>query len=992
MAVKKFDDNPTITDTIQIDLQTTDANGQPISPYRLDQVTIYYIERSFEAGQYKTYTEKIGNTELIVHYTDIVPVRVYGNEQFPAWLSTDQSNAFVEPVPFDEDGNAQIGVFRATWEPKLAREGDYMVCWKWTPLPASPKQSAHASFYVHGDLQATTVIPSHVSPPDKYEELLNLYTPEMFKLGIAYKDVTPSVIARMNAAVGKGFGTLENLSNQILDLIDANATHEALLPYLANLFKQRLWSNDPTLWRRQIKQAVRLNKQKGTMGALQEALSSAGFALQKLTKYWQVVSQATWTECFEVGDGQVSFKLSKLALLPPNATNFKVSLRAPDDTSYTPLTLDYVSFANTNGETTMVWLGNNLGSGSIKLITGDRLLVTYQVAPVVNQTIENYIRALPLADQRDETLVEYPKKNWNVKLIAEDDPLFNTIVPTRHPFAPPVVFGQIRTEFGYSENIYNMEEYNGSLRNSNLPCDIDKTFVDSCSACQSSSISLDIEMEDISDDRLKEAGEIVKSFVPFHSQVHSITFSGAVNEYIPPPVEDIDILVQMSIDDHIVVTEGGDFNRLIPVLGSTTGEKLRGDLSTATTMATGTATGFNSDVVLYSPNVRFDLLGLFSSNLLEILSGLNVGTYQVTDPGRSVVGIVQSSPDSTPFPLDTSAFTFRLSNLIWTDSAASVYQDDLFVFSDANVDFTVYDVMTSDNSAAPWKVVVSSGPYAGTYPVKDILPNNTLVVMGWGGTSNVSGLNYTLKTNSGATVLNGTAGAVSVTRRGRIVTQELQSWGINGGGDYYAKYAGTQYQIVGFADSGITQPYILGYTGGNAASVSVTFMKRLLDNKTGYVDVRGMYILTTPDYEAALDIQNGSNPPTTPVESSSFKESYLVKIGSEYYGITAWDANRIDVEGPKKTWGLTGTSLSFSLINYMNNSPVFVGDVEFPNGIDRRGGESITTTTTTSSLPLALRLAALNSSDGIAETVSAVESISFTIEHRDGSIQNGEIK
>ena len=88
----------------------------------------------------------------------------------------------------------------------------------------------------------------------------------------------------------------------------------------------------------------------------------------------------------------------------------------------------------------------------------------------------------------------------------------------------------------------------------------------------------------------------------------------------------------------------------------------------------------------------------------------------------------------------------------------------------------------------------------------------------------------------------------------------------------------------------------------------------------------------------------------------------------------------------------TGTSLSFSLINYMNNSPVFVGDVEFPNGIDRRGGESITTTTTTSSLPLALRLAALNSSDGIAETVSAVESISFTIEHRDGSIQNGEIK
>jgi hypothetical protein len=70
---------------------------------------------------------------------------------------------------------------------------------------------------------------------------------------------------------------------------------------------------------------------------------------------------------------------------------------------------------------------------------------------------------------------------------------------------------------------------------------------------------------------------------------------------------------------------------------------------------------------------------------------------------------------------------------------------------------------------------------------------------------------------------------------------------------------------------------------------------------------------------------------------------------------------------------------------------MFVGDVEFPNGMDRRGGEAITTTTTSSSLPLALRLAALNSSDGISETVNATESIGFTIEHRDGTIQKGEI-
>jgi hypothetical protein len=234
---------------------------------------------------------------------------------------------------------------------------------------------------------------------------------------------------------------------------------------------------------------------------------------------------------------------------------------------------------------------------------------------------------------------------------------------------------------------------------------------------------------------------------------------------------------------------------------------------------------------------------------------------------------------------------------------------------------------------------------------------------------------------------------MAVTRRGRIETQELASWGVNGGGDYYAKYSGQQYQIIGFKDSAFKKPYILNYTGGNAGAVSVTFLHRLINNATGYADVRGMHIITSVNYESALAIQNGSNPPATPVETSSFKESYLVQIGSQYYGIVGWNGNRIDLEGPVKTWGLTGTSLNFSLINYLNSSPMFTrDDVEFFNGIDRRGGDAIVTTTTNSSLPLALRLAGLNSSDGISETISAVEGISFTINYRDGTSEKGTIQ
>jgi hypothetical protein len=990
MAVKTIFDNPTITDTIQIDIETKDVDDNLINPYRVDQVVIYFIERNFNSGSYQTYTDSVDSREFTLYFTDALPVKTYGNDSDdPAWLSTDTENAVIEKVDFDDDGNALNGTFRVTWNPVMAREGDYMICWKWTPLAASPKLSAHTTFYIFGDLQSTTVMPSHVAETDKYEKLLNLYTPEMFKLKIAQLDVTPDVIARMNGAVGKGFTTLENLVNQILDLLDANATHESLLPYLANLFKHKLWGNDPTMWRRQIKRAVPLNKKKGTLSSLDEALASGGILLQKLTKYWQLVSKTTWTESFVVSEGQSTFQLSKTALLPINSDNFQISIRAVGDDEYIPLSLSYVSFGANN----MVWLGSSLTSGAISLVEGDILLVTYQIAEVVSQANENYLRALPLMDTRDETEAIYPLKNWNVHLIAEDDPLFDTLIPNRHPFAPPVIYGQVRTEFAFSENIYNMEEYNGSIRNSNLPCDIDRTFLDDCSACQSSSISLDLELEDISDDRIREANEIIKSQVPFHAQIRSITYSGAVNEFFPPAVEDIEILVTVLIDEHVVITQG-DFNRIIPELGTTTGQFLRNQLASAVTMASGTATGFNDEIVLYSPGVRFDQINLVTDSLLEILSGTNTGVYEVSDPTQSTVKLIQGTPDTVPTPLDTSAFTFRLSNPIWTDTGANIAQDDLFELSDENVNFTLKTILTETNSVTPWKIKILSGIYAGTYLIHDMLPNGVLVISGWSGITTVTGLSYNLVKNDGTTVvLSGSTGVMEVTRRGRVTTSdELASWGIVQGD--YIRYSGTQYLISDFVDDEKTEAYILGYTSGAAAGVTVTIYRRALDNLVGYLDYRGMYILTTPDYESALSIQNGANPPVTPVETSSFKENYLVQIGSQYYKITEWDAQRIDLSGPKTSWGLTGTLVSFSLINYLLTSPVITyKEVEFTEGVDRRGTEPVWATSTVSGIPLDVGVAALNSDSGIAETIQTKESISFQIQRRDGSIvEQGEIQ
>ena len=64
--------------------------------------------------------------------------------------------------------------------------------------------------------------------------------------------------------------------NQIIDLFDANVVNEKLLPFLSNLFSLKLKSNDPYLWRRQIKRAMPIFKKKGTISGLIESLDQSG--------------------------------------------------------------------------------------------------------------------------------------------------------------------------------------------------------------------------------------------------------------------------------------------------------------------------------------------------------------------------------------------------------------------------------------------------------------------------------------------------------------------------------------------------------------------------------------------------------------------------------------------------------------------------------------------------------------------------------------------
>ncbi|GAI50423.1 unnamed protein product, partial [marine sediment metagenome] len=222
-----------------------------------------------------------------------------------------------------------------TWVPEFAREGDYVLCWLWTPLIAGDRLKNSLNFHLDADTSATTTLPDHRTDPEKYPTLLERYLPEYLKLQLGDGDLTPTVVETMNQAIADGFVVLEDMANSSVDLLDANAIHERLLLYLSNLFNLKLRSNDVTLWRRQTKRAIPLFKKKGTLSGLSEALEQAGISFKGLTQYWQVVSPYTWQEAFTVTNDQTEFELAKS---PSNTTDFELYLRPSGSDSYTTLT------------------------------------------------------------------------------------------------------------------------------------------------------------------------------------------------------------------------------------------------------------------------------------------------------------------------------------------------------------------------------------------------------------------------------------------------------------------------------------------------------------------------------------------------------------------------------------------------------------------------------------------------------------------------------
>lgn len=1053
MAIKKITENPKITDIISFDILTPGAdNCFAANPYKVVNVTIYYLERDFISNNLGTFDHKVYDSSILSeynsaqalacsnpnednlynlqivndklqktakiytsYYKEANPIKIIGTTSNPAWLVSDQANALITNIEYDENGNIQYGHFNYLWNPDgRIREGDYVICWTWAPLPDGSTITQHQYFFIEGDPNSVNANPTRTTPNDKYFTLLEKYLPEMYKLKLSNSDLTPQTLYNLNKSVASGFTTIENLANQLIDLLDGNTISEYLLIHLANLFNLKLRSSDPTLWRRQVKQAIPSFKQKGTFNGLKNALSQSGIELTKIDRLWQLSPKYTHTISYKVSSLDNLNENSNLYfMLPTNlvypstySQNLQVWLRTEND--YILQSTNVINFyEGDSGEWYVEWVGDSL-SIPISLALGDILLIRYEkivVPSLSEQSIEDFILTLPLMDQRDEKLQNYPLKNWNTRLITEDDPMFASLVSVKHPFSEDVIFGQIRTEFPYSENVYNMEEYNGSTRDSINPCDMDKYFIDPCQQCLSSNFDIYVNIENLSNDRVKEVSEIVKDYVPFHSQINSVNFTGEFNDFVLPPQEEIDFLISFKIDEYIVPAYASRiFNRVM-------GDEINGDFFLRSELAdyeligeNYIGIGFNDKIILYTPNVIMNDLGVDrTNNILEVLSpSPNAGIYSIDNVDQNYADVSTSVNE----PLNQELFTYNLYNKIYNTFTATISQDDLFELQltvSNIIDYfdeikTQWDVLNNPNYlGSGWKVLISDYS-AVPYEILSFNPNNGRLILLDPDlslpTTNVYGINAIILNESMNQVFSDNDSDLYVTRRGKINLNDSNFTSFEENGfikiNDLVFYLNQKFNIIGFNSD--NEIYIENYAFGNVGSASIEIRRVLLNQSSGFFGYSGLKIDTSIDLENEFGIVNGANNILNVsqwTENSLFKEVILINIGSNYYKLKQIDGNEMTILGVHQDWTTFtagGTNINYNVIRY-NKKPQTIDD-EYFNQLDRSGQEYISQEIDYATTFMALRS---SNSSGVKDKVSTEDSIQIIIEYDDGRIESRNI-
>ena len=969
MSEKYYYNNPKVSDTIIFDIYTPDANCCfNANPFEIVNLKIYFVERNFSTDFYTQISANIGSPELEVKYLEaaqnictdpnnpdyqntlketkrqllnsnnisdlqfdsLIAVAVFGSEENPVWESTSPATSILEQV-YDVGSNIVYGHFRFKFKQDGLREGDYFLAWNWRPNVSLQKLSSSLFFALAPDSYKYSVPANFITDKNKYPDLLNRYLPEVYKEYLSPSDMSPEVLNKFNLAVGDSFAILENLANNISGLLDYNLIPDYFLAYMGNLYRLSFASNDPIKWRRQIAKAVPNFKMKGTLKGLKSALSDAGINLIKFSQLYQVYSKYTWIDVFYLTGSNNEFELSKVSL-PINGNNFAVYLRTGTG-NFIEQPLTNISIDTYNFVSYLTWLGQPLSNG-------DTLKILYQINEVPNlfeQTLENYLRSLPLADTRNDLDVIYPPKNWNARVIAQDDQFFNEVIPTKNTFHDPVVFGQVRTDFAYSENIYNMDEYNGSLRDSTNPCDIDKNFIDPCSGFITTLFNCDLTIENLSPDRINEALQIIREYKPFHAVLHSLNYSGLVNDYMPPQEENIEILVSYYGAENLLANYPQIVFSRDMFLGYTTKKVARSVLATQIDLGTDTVIGFNQKIVLYSPLINFATLGLNyrTKTYLEILSpSPNQGTFTVLNPEKNYIEIYEQALITQP--LNQSQFAYRLSNINYSGTNIDITQRNVYVFSDILLKDSLqeYNVESEEtNPVNPWKIKYYTS-YPTTYNIYIIASLNTdgsivlkndpsLPALAQG--LYINNIEYELLNPANESIYTSFDGKLFCYNNGIIEVNDLDFGNVKErvkvGNWFFYSPLNEQYQVIelGFETNTFV---VCSWNNGDVTGQSGKVLDRVVQETIGNLAYKGM-VIQKPSSLPSIEDPNAPNA----VENDQFKENFILVINDNLYKIedtyTEMAVDYLILGGLKldlTTQLAGGTSLSVQSIQLKKNS------------------------------------------------------------------------
>jgi hypothetical protein len=490
-----------------------------------------------------------------------------------------------------------------------------------------------------------------------------------------------------------------------------------------------------------------------------------------------------------------------------------------------------------------------------------------------------------------------------------------------------------------------MDEYNGSLRASTNPVDMSPDFEEPCSGTISAYYGLDLIVDNLSDFRVTEIYGIIDDYTPFHSVLHTLNVTGSIEEYITPPVENIEWLMEYYLEDYFIAGDAQfAFNRntLIYNFNSPDASSdpygrvafLRTDFAQpVSSPITGSCTLYNKEVVIKAlvPSVNLSNMYLnLSNNILEILdntdyNGVYTNYIESTEPFSLVLTDAAATAFNTMKSIaNNNFFTWRISNLVYSGSF-QVSNMNQFTIYDENIDLNSYDIQTvnANGSANAWTVTTSAGTYKILY-----INNNTIYLE-----NGTPGLVCTPASNLSYSVNN---------------TQTSQQAYSSSTGVYnccvIAKVTSSTFSLANFCvavpspdlyfsdDSGVNQYkfywldpedsysfYVSDYSvGATPVTITAQIYNRLTENY-GNFDFEGLYVtqgsnwptLTNPDQSTGIIPRSALLPQNCILSLNLGTQTQDYILNVKFSG-TTYTSNTLDILGYFVNAGTTATGSGVS--------------------------------------------------------------------------------